>query len=88
MSGHRTHFDIKNDNYKKSALSFHILEKHKKYFEQGLENYNIGVIRASAPMKLDNLEDLYVRKTKAETRGLNRYKVLKYFFLNINNRLL
>ena len=77
MSGHRTCFDVKNDNYKKSALSFHIFEKHKEYFEQRLENYNIGVIRSSAPMKLDMLEDFYVRKTKAETRGLNRYKVLK-----------
>ena len=74
MSGQCACFDVKNDNHKKSALSFHIFEKHKKDFEQGLENYNIGVIRSSAPMKLDILEDFYVRKTKAETRGLNRYK--------------
>ena len=77
MCGHRSHFDIRNDNYKKSALSFHIFEKHENFFEQGLANYDIGVIRSSAPMKLDLLEDIYVRKTKAETRGLNRYKVLK-----------
>ena len=63
---------------KQSALSIHIFEKHKEYFEQRLENYNIGVIRSSAPMKLDILEDFYVTKTKAEShRGLNRYKVLK-----------
>jgi hypothetical protein len=77
MSGHRSHFDIRNDDYQKSALSFHIFEKHETYFEQGLANYHIGVIRSSAAMRLDFFEDFYVRKTKADTRGLNRYKVLK-----------
>ena len=30
MSGHRAYFDIRNDNHKKSALSFHIFEKNLK----------------------------------------------------------
>ena len=84
-NGHRTCFSLmqdKNDKlnrekYKLSALSYHIYDKHNKYFEDGLKNFKMGIIKQTSPQNLEKLEDLYIRNTKADICGLNRYKVMQ-----------
>ena len=72
MNGHREKFKL--SNYDKSALSYHIYDKHVDKFPDKLLNYDIGIIKAVSPHDLDRLEDFYIYSTKAETMGLNRYK--------------
>jgi hypothetical protein len=84
-TGHRACFSLmqdKNDKlnrekYKLSALSYHIYDKHNKYFEDGLKNFKMGIIKQTSPHNLEKLEDLYIRNTKADICGLNRYKVMQ-----------
>ena len=84
-NGHRACFSLmqdKNDKlnrekYKLSALSYHIYDKHNKYFEDGLKNFKMGIIKQTSPQNLEKLEDLYIRNTKADICGLNRYKVMQ-----------
>ena len=73
-NGHRSAFH--KDKYKKSALSYHIWDKHREHFSQKLNNFNVGVVRTALPKDLERLEDFYVVKTEANLVGLNRYKVL------------
>ena len=72
-NGHRSSFT--KNNYKKSALSHHIYIAHPELMKDQLENFRLGVIKSTAPMNLDRLEDYYVISTKAEL-SLNRYKVV------------
>ena len=73
-NGHRACFNEKD--YMKSALAFHIWDKHREYFQYKLENFTGGVIKSVSPANLDRAEDFLVYATRADTMGLNRYKVL------------
>ena len=48
-----------------------------EFFENKLENYNFGIVKHAAASRLDRLEDSYIYSTDADTKGLNRYKVIK-----------
>ena len=43
---------LKREKYKLSALSYHIYDKHNKYFEDGLKNFNMGIIKQTSPQNL------------------------------------
>ena len=73
-NGHRACFN--EQLYKKSALSYHIWDKHKEHFDQKLNNFRVGIVKSTSPEGLDRAEDFYVVATKADTMGLNRYKVM------------
>ena len=73
-NGHRACFD--KDSYMKSALAFHIWDKHREHLGNKLNNFSGGVIKSVSPDNLDRAEDYFVYSTKADTMGLNRYKVL------------
>ena len=73
-NGHRACFT--EELYVKSALAYHIWDKHREHFHCRLENFRVGVVKCTSPEELDRLEDYYVVATKADTMGLNRYKVL------------
>ena len=74
---HQRCFSTLNDIYKKSALSYHIFEKHQENFENGLKNYDLGIVKCTAATSLDRAEDFYVRGSNADTVSINRYKVLR-----------
>ena len=65
-----------NDSYMKSVLAFHIWEKHRDHFKYKLDNFREGVIKSVMPANLDRAEDFFVHVTRADTMGLNRYKVM------------
>ena len=73
-NGHRASFT--DGLYKKSALSFHTWDKHREHFQDKLDNFSVGIVKSTSPAELDRAEDYYVVATKADTVGLNRYKVL------------
>ena len=73
-NGHRACFN--EELYKKSALSYHIWDKHKEHFDHKLSNFRVGIVKSTSPEGLDRAEDFYVVATKADTMGLNRYKVM------------
>ena len=73
-NGHRACFA--EDAYMKSAVAYHIWDKHRDNFHCRLENFRAGVVKCTSPEELDRVEDYYVVATKADTMGLNRYKVL------------
>ena len=73
-NGHRACFN--EELYKKSALSYHIWDKHKEHFDHKLNNFRVGIVKSTSPEGLDRAEDFYVVATKADTMGLNRYKVM------------
>ena len=73
-NGHRSCFV--EELYVKSALAYHIWDKHRDYFHCRLDNFRVGVVKSSLPEDLDRVEDYFVTATKADTMGLNRYKVL------------
>ena len=73
-NGHRASFT--EDLYKKSALAYHIWDKHKEHFHHKLDNYRAGIVKSTSPGDLDRAEDYFVVATKADTIGLNRYKVI------------
>ena len=72
-NGHRSNFN--NKAYTKSALSHHMYVDHNERFNEKLLNYDLGVIKTTAAMNLDRMEDYYVELTKADL-SLNRYKVV------------
>ena len=63
--------------FEKSALAYHAYDKHLETLSDELLNYNFGVIKQVNPRNLDREEDYYITMTKADNKGLNRYKVLK-----------
>ena len=73
-NGHRACFN--KDSYMKSALAFHIWDKHREHFKHKMNNFREGVIKSVSPANLDRAEDYFVYATRADTMGLNRYKVL------------
>ena len=73
-NGHRNKFSI--SKFAESALSYHTHDDHLDKFPMKLANYSFGVLRHGHPMALARLEDYYVEGTQAETKGLNRYKVM------------
>ena len=77
MNGHRSRFKYEDELYKKSALSYHVFEKHPEHFHLKLKNFKLGVVKATSAMNLDKLEDYYLIQTKADIYGLNRYKVMQ-----------
>ena len=60
----------------KSALAYHIWDKHREHFHKKLDNCRVGIVKSTSPEGLDRAEDYFVYATKADTMGLNRYKVL------------
>ena len=72
-NGHRGNFKI--NNHDKSALSMHVYDKHPENFDKKLLNFDFGVVKSVSPMQLNRVEDSYIFKTEADTKGLNRYKV-------------
>ena len=72
-NGHRACFNERL--YKKSALSYHIWDKHREHFHYELDNFKAGIVKSVSPQELDRAEDFYVVATQADTMGLNRYKV-------------
>jgi hypothetical protein len=62
--------------YKKSALAYHIWDKHREHFHQKLDNFRVGVIKSSSPGDLDRAEDFFVVATEADIKGLNRHKAM------------
>ena len=76
-NGHRDKFSIENETYRKSALSYHIYDKHIEHFDHKLYNYDIGIIKQVHPNSLDRAEDYFVHMTKADIISINRYKVIK-----------
>ena len=73
-NGHRASFN--ETLYDKSALAFHIWDKHREHFHSKLKNFRAGVVKQTLPEGLGRAEDYFVFATKADTIGLNRYKVL------------
>jgi hypothetical protein len=73
-NGHRACFT--EMLYKKSALSYHIWDKHREHFHQKLDNFRVGVIKSSSPGDLDRAEDFFVVATEADIKGLNRHKAM------------
>ena len=71
-NGHRSSFN--EDNYKKSALSFHIFKDHPDHKDKKLSNYSLGIVKNCSASNLDRTEDYYVELLKANL-SLNRYKV-------------
>ena len=61
--------------YMKSALSYHIWDKHREHFQDKLDNFRAGIVKSVSSAELDRVEYFYVVATKADTMGLNRYKV-------------
>ena len=72
LSEHRAKFTI--SEFAKSALSYHVHQDHPNHIHRKLNNFSLGVIKATSPGNLDRLEDYYVELTEAEL-SLNRYKV-------------
>ena len=72
-NGHRASFE--ETLYDKSALSYHIWDKHREHFGNKLKNFRAGVVKQISPEGLERAEDYFVVATKADTMGLNRYKV-------------
>ena len=72
-NGHRACFT--ESLYMKSALSYHTWDKHREHFHHKLDNFRAGIVKSTSPADLDRAEDFYVMATKADTMGLNRYKV-------------
>ena len=70
--GHKGRFNYKY--YKESALSVHMFKDHPEYFDNGLLNYELGIIKSTSLLDLDRCEDYYLEYTKAQL-SLNRYKV-------------
>ena len=77
MNNHRSHFKIRNSDYKNSACSFHIFEKHPENFTKRLENFKLGILKSTSPMKLERSEDYYIWRLRADLIGLNRNKPIK-----------
>jgi len=75
FNGHRSKFSL--NSYDKSALSFHTYDKHYDKFPDKLNNYEIGIVKMASPNALERLEDYYIFQTRADSIGLNRYKVTK-----------
>ena len=73
LNGHREKFKI--SKYDESALSNHTYEMHVENFNEKLLNYDFGIVKKVSPQNLNRSEDYYIYKTKADTKGLNRYKV-------------
>ena len=73
-NGHRAAFT--ESLYKKSALAYHIWDRHREHFHQKLDNFRVGVIKSTSPGDLDRAEDFFVVATEADIKGLNRYKVM------------
>ena len=71
MNNHRTCF---KNNAQKSALSKHIELDHPDLMVNTTENFNIGILAKTSPLRLDRLENKFVRDTKADLIHLNRYK--------------
>ncbi len=74
-NGHREKF--KMEKFDQSALSMHVMDKHPAYFGDKLNNFDFGVVKAVDAMQLDRVEDCFIYVTKADSVGLNRYKVSK-----------
>ena len=74
-NGHRDKFAL--SKYDKSALSLHVFENHFDQFGHKLNNFDFGIVKHVSAVKLDRMEDFYIFQTKADTKGLNRYKVSK-----------
>jgi hypothetical protein len=74
-NGHRDKFKL--SQYDKSALSYHIFDKHPDSFPDKLLNYDFGVVKKVSPQNLDRVEDFYIYNTVADEKGLNRYKVAR-----------
>ena len=72
-NGHRDKFKL--DRFDQSALSMYIMDKHPQSFGDKLNNFDFGVVKAVSPLQLDRAEDCLIYVTKADTVGLNRYKV-------------
>ena len=72
-NGHRAAFT--EDLYEKSALAYHIWDKHREHFNLKLDNFRVGVVKSTSPGDLDRAEDFFVVATEADIKGLNRYKV-------------
>ena len=74
MNGHRGNFKMKNSEYKKSALAMHIYEEHVIYFGDKLNNFKLGIVKSTSPMRLERCEDYYIWETRADLISLNRNK--------------
>ena len=73
-NGHRSCFT--EDKYMKSALSFHVWDKHREHLQGKLGNFRVGVVKSTSPEMLDRAEDYFVTLTNANVVGLNRYKAM------------
>ena len=69
--GHRSKFNV--NDYKLSALSYHIFRDHPEKVVGKLKNYELGILKETSPRELDRLEDYYIDLTHAKL-SLNRYK--------------
>lgn len=74
-NGHRGSYKL--SAYDKSAFSMHTYDKHIECFDKKLDNYEFGVVKHVASCRLSRAEDFYIYSTDADTKGLNRYKVMK-----------
>ena len=69
---------MSRNSYMKSALAFHIWDKHREDFKYKMNNFRGEVIKSVSPANFDRTEDYFVYATRNDTMGLNmnRYKVL------------
>ena len=58
-----------------NLLCIAIFGKHREHFGNKLKNFRAGVVKQISPEGLERAEDYFVVATKADTMGLNRYKV-------------
>ena len=72
-NGHRSSFN--KNNFKKSALSYHVFVDHPEQVKVKLKNFDMGIVKTTAATNLDRMEDYYVELTRADL-SLNRYKVV------------
>ena len=77
MNGHRGKFDVHDDKYKKSALSFHMYEDHFDEFGCKTKFFNCAILDHVDPNRLNRRESYYIWKTQADIRHLNRMQVVR-----------
>ena len=70
-SGHRSCFNA--EDFEKSALSMHAMEKHS--MDCNMNNFAFAIVKRVHPLNLHREEFLHIEQGRTVTMGLNRMKV-------------
>ena len=75
MNGHRSKFDLNDNNYETSALSMHCFQEHLNKFS--LEVFKLGIVKKVKPSMLDREESRFSTKFRTNLWGLNRMEITR-----------